>query len=113
VKVNIENDRAVTKRPGPLLPVIAIVIIPTSLVLWYAVGVYSSAITFPDTSIYLVVLFTQIGLGVLYLGEWAAYAVSASKEPFSIIGVEISPVFACIAMALMAPFVIFVLGALL
>jgi len=110
---NLETDHVFAKRPGPWLPIFAAVIIPLGLVIWLSIGTHNSVIDPPSPSIFLIAFLTQIGVGIIYTGEWAAYRISTSKRPFSIIGLEVSPVLACIAIALGAPAAIFTLGALL
>lgn len=110
---NLETDHVVAERPGPRVPILAMIIIPLGVLIWLSIGTHNSVIEPPSPSIFLVAFLTQIGLAILYIGEWVVYRISTSKRPFSIIGLEVSPVIAAIAIALSAPLAIFALGALL
>lgn len=101
------DDRPVAARPGLLLPAIAAILIPTIIVLWHSIALHGGAVGAPDASVLLIAFLTQIGLGIIYIGEWIAYRLNASGRAFRLAGLTVPPVLACIGVALLAPLAIF------
>lgn len=110
---NLKTAHVNVERPGPGIPIFSTIMIPLAMVIWLSIGTHSSVIEPPGRSIFLVAFLTQIGLAIIYTGEWVVYRMNTPKRPFSIIGLEVSPVAASIVFAVSAPAAIFALGAML